>query len=44
MSKKIFIANELKKAVEISDGKKLYLTAYSEMRIQSRKIPFHAKV
>lgn len=39
MPKKIFIANELTKAVEIGDGRKLYLTAYSEMRIQSREIP-----
>ena len=39
MSKKFFIANKLKKAVKIGDGRKLYLTAYSEMRIQSREIP-----
>jgi len=39
MPKKIFIAKELTKAVEIGDGRKLYFTAYSEMRIQSREIP-----
>jgi len=39
MPKKIFIAKELTKAVKVGDDRKLYLTTYSEMRIQSREIP-----
>jgi len=40
MPKKIFITKDLKEpAIEIDEGRKLYLTAYSEMRIQSRGIP-----